>query len=231
MQYAGFLIRRERLKRDWSQEGLCRGICTVSYLSKIEQGKADPSPEITKLLLGRMDIPWHDSDELTAMKDAAWDALISGDDRLFREIVAREDWPLLENSPHAPDKMLLECIVNNIAPPGLDGLELCLDKRQLSLLRLFQGREDEALRLYPCAAAYMHAGINQYSRARLNAYQGALTEAATAVLTLAVGALGEILDLRLCLTLCGMFTMAVCFMTVWKNRAHVRVIYETQKSG
>ena len=37
---AGLLIRQARLQRDWSQEGLCRGICAPSYLSKIEQGKA-----------------------------------------------------------------------------------------------------------------------------------------------------------------------------------------------
>ena len=33
MSIAGLLIRRERLARGWSQEGLCRGICTASYLS------------------------------------------------------------------------------------------------------------------------------------------------------------------------------------------------------
>ena len=48
---AGLLIRQARLGRDWSQEGLCRGICAPSYLSKIEQGKAVPSPEVAKLLL------------------------------------------------------------------------------------------------------------------------------------------------------------------------------------
>lgn len=47
---AGLLIRQARLQRDWSQEGLCRGICAPSYLSKIEQGKAAPSPEVTELL-------------------------------------------------------------------------------------------------------------------------------------------------------------------------------------
>ena len=34
--FTGFLIRRERLRRNLSQEGLCKGICSVSYLSKIE---------------------------------------------------------------------------------------------------------------------------------------------------------------------------------------------------
>ena len=38
----GFIIRRERVCRGWSQEGLCRGICAVSYLSKIEKGRAEP---------------------------------------------------------------------------------------------------------------------------------------------------------------------------------------------
>ena len=52
---AGLLIRQARLRRDWSQDGLCLGICTPSYLSKIEQGKAEPSPEVTELLLRRLD--------------------------------------------------------------------------------------------------------------------------------------------------------------------------------
>ena len=39
----GMRIRRERIKRNWSQSGLCYGICAVSYLSKIEQGKMEVS--------------------------------------------------------------------------------------------------------------------------------------------------------------------------------------------
>lgn len=44
--YTGYLIRRERLAQNLSQEGLCRGICAVSYLSKIEQGLVEPGEEI-----------------------------------------------------------------------------------------------------------------------------------------------------------------------------------------
>ena len=36
----GFIIRKYRQERKWSQSSLCRGICAVSYLSKIVQGKA-----------------------------------------------------------------------------------------------------------------------------------------------------------------------------------------------
>ena len=55
---AGLLIRQARLRLNWSQEGLCRGICAPSYLSKIEQGKAAPSPEVTELLLRRLGLVW-----------------------------------------------------------------------------------------------------------------------------------------------------------------------------
>ena len=54
MSIAGLLIRRERLAHAWSQEGLCRGICGTSYLSKIEQGKAAASEEVLALLFARL---------------------------------------------------------------------------------------------------------------------------------------------------------------------------------
>ena len=59
----GMRIRRERIKRNWSQSGLCYGICAVSYLSKIEQGKMEVSEEILKLLLERLELPWIDDKE------------------------------------------------------------------------------------------------------------------------------------------------------------------------
>ena len=43
---AGALLRVLRLQRNWSQETLCHGICAVSYLSKIEQGKAHTTPSL-----------------------------------------------------------------------------------------------------------------------------------------------------------------------------------------
>ena len=46
----GFIIRRERMRRDWSQDGLCRGICAASYLSKIEQGRVTASEDILRIL-------------------------------------------------------------------------------------------------------------------------------------------------------------------------------------
>ena len=55
----GFIIRRERMRRDWSQDGLCRGICAASYLSKIEQGRVEASEDILRLLYERLELPWY----------------------------------------------------------------------------------------------------------------------------------------------------------------------------
>ena len=98
----GMRIRRERIKRNWSQSGLCYGICAVSYLSKIEQGKMEVSEEILKLLLERLELPWIDDKE--------------------------------------------------------EGLERYLDFRQLAVLRMLQGRLDEAITLLPIPFMYMRAG-------------------------------------------------------------------------
>lgn len=50
----GIIIRRRRQELNWSQTALCAGICAVSHLSKIEQGKAEGSPEVLRLLLQRL---------------------------------------------------------------------------------------------------------------------------------------------------------------------------------
>lgn len=62
-------------------------------------------------------------------------------------------------------------------------------------------------------------------RAKLNAFFSMLISGASAVFTLAVGALGEVLDLRLCVTLCGAVACLVCWLTVWRRRAQAREIY------
>ena len=54
--YTGYLIRRERLAQNLSQEGLCRGICAVSYLSKIEQGLVEPGQDIMDRLFAALHI-------------------------------------------------------------------------------------------------------------------------------------------------------------------------------
>ena len=61
-------------------------------------------------------------------------------------------------------------------------------------------------------------------RARLNAYESLLCTAAGAVLSLAIGALGEVLDYRLCMTICGLTSMLVCWLTVFLRRHQVQQV-------
>ena len=111
MSIAGLLIRRERLARAWSQEGLCRGICGTSYLSKIEQGKAAASEEILTLLLARLGLSWTNDEDgaLRARTEACMEALFSGDasafDAAFARLRAQESTLLC--SPCAADYLLL----------------------------------------------------------------------------------------------------------------------------
>ncbi|MCH5316855.1 MAG: helix-turn-helix domain-containing protein [Eubacterium sp.] len=167
--FPGVLLRRERIRRNWSQEGLCKGICSVSYLSKIEQGKTEASPEILRLLFARLDLPWHDSpDEQKAgaeIVERFYEALLSYDsqlDEIKKEFSALEDF--LRNGPYALDAMLMRSFLTEPVSPVDKSAEPYFDRRQLALQRILQDRNEEAIRLYPCAFVLLIAGIRSYER-------------------------------------------------------------------
>lgn len=54
--FTGYLIRQKRLEQNLSQEGLARGICAASYLSKIEQGLVEPGQEIIDRLFSALGV-------------------------------------------------------------------------------------------------------------------------------------------------------------------------------
>lgn len=170
--FPGAVIRRERLRRNWSQEGLCRGICAVSYLSKIEQGKTEASSEILHLLFARLELPWYDDEETLRMAESligrCYEALLSCDDAALQalqsEFSAAE--ARLENSPRALDAAILRAFLSQPYHAADETLEPFFDRRQLALQRLLQGRHDEALRLFPCAYLYLMAGLDRYETGR-----------------------------------------------------------------
>ena len=167
--FPGVLLRRERIHRNWSQEGLCKGICSVSYLSKIEQGKTEASAEILRLLFARLDLPWHDSpNEQKANADLVerfYEALLSYDpqlDEIKKEFSAQEKH--LVNSPYALDAMLMRSFLTIPIFPADEAAEPYFDRRQLALQRILQDRNEEAMRLYPCAFVFLIAGIRAYEQ-------------------------------------------------------------------
>lgn len=168
--YAGAVIRRARLDRNWSQEGLCRGICTVSYLSKIEQGKAEGSSEVLRMLLERLDVPWYEDQE-TMEAGAKWvercyEAVLSCDPEDHGNLAPEFDAlaPRLASSPYGLDVEVLRGFVHPEQPMEDTGLEAYLDRRQLALWRVQQERYREAVDLYPCAYTWLRAGIDHYAR-------------------------------------------------------------------
>ena len=146
MSYYGNLILRERLARSWSQAGLCKDICTVSYLSKIEAGKAQPSADVLRLLLARLGLHTDPAREAAGARCAedGYERLFTGRfgelaaalpasaDETFRATAAWTDLLLLRQFD--TDGGALDA-----------GLEAGMTQRQLAMQRLLQGRRGAAL--------------------------------------------------------------------------------------
>ena len=171
----GFIIRRERMRRDWSQDGLCRGICAASYLSKIEQGRVEASEDILRLLYERLSLPWYGGESalpaLSERLDELYELAYSGEFEVLREKIfalAPENAALLQ-SPAAPDIAVLEAAANwrGGTDAGVDaGMEQYLSPRGLALLRLMQDRDAEAAAICPSALCSYWAGVAQYESGR-----------------------------------------------------------------
>lgn len=171
----GFIIRRERMRRDWSQDGLCRGICAASYLSKIEQGRVEASEDILRLLYERLELPWYGGEgalpALSECIDELYELAYSGEFELLSEKIsalAPEKAALLQ-SPAAPDITVLEAAANwrGGTDAGVDaGMEQYLSPRGLALLRLMQDRDAEAAAICPSALCSYWAGVAQYESGR-----------------------------------------------------------------
>lgn len=167
--YPGAVIRQAREERQWSQEGLCSGICAVSYLSKIEQGKAEASAEILRLLFARLELAWYDDEETLSrareLTERFYEALFSYDSAALSACEAELSAQIerLAHCVYAPDAALMQAFLQKDAALA-EAFEPYFDNMLLSLLRLLQGRDEEAMRLYPCAYLSLMAGIGAYER-------------------------------------------------------------------
>ncbi|PFK40648.1 transcriptional regulator [Bacillus cereus] len=96
LEKIGKQVFYKRLQQKMTQEELCQGICSVSYLSKIENGKIEASEEILQLLCARLEIAVSDlrdvEEEVKEKLDEWLNALIHLDkgqvERIYNELQA-----------------------------------------------------------------------------------------------------------------------------------------------
>lgn len=67
--------------------------------------------------------------------------------------------------------------------------------------------------------------IPEEMRARLNAFLNIMVSGAQGLFVLVIGALGEIMDYRLCVTICAVFTFIVCMLTIVRRKNAVAAVY------
>lgn len=177
--FIGILIRRERLRQNYSQEGLCRGICAVSYLSKIEQGKAEAGKDVVLPLLRRLGIDYEtDETFLTwagSRVDMLYRELLAGREkeetfrRTLAELEEKEERCL--RSPWMLDVMLLRAGTEEEAQAALlaqvEPFSAAMNKRQYPLYLLCRlscglDRDAEPLLRLNAGAFYTVAAGNYY---------------------------------------------------------------------
>ena len=181
------LIRYERLKRNWSQEGLCDGICAVSYLSKIEQGKAEPSEEILSALMQRLNLEWHGGEDaqqarklLNELEEAHFSLDFAQQERIRERLNERRSVYL--NGPYMLDLLLLERLSwgNEAADiQDLCAFEDCFTVHQRALWLMAQKRYEEVIRLLPNAYAYLESGYMAYYNGQYTLAMERLLQACT----------------------------------------------------
>lgn len=138
--FIGTYIKRERLKKNYSQEGLCRGICVVSYLSKIEQGKAEAGDDIICALLERLGIAY-ETDEIF-LKEAGRQ-IHRLYENLYEGILCKEDIAFLKEEKErylASEYILDTMLFMSLFPESASGIDdelseytECMSQRQYEL--------------------------------------------------------------------------------------------------
>ena len=166
---AGLIIRRHRLARGWNQSGLCRGICAVSYLSKLEQGKAEPAPEIIRLLFDRLGIRWQDGADARraqSLEESLFDAVLSGEDTDALEKQLREALDNLLCGPRMLSFLLFRDWFDGAASDELKDYASLLDARQRLLFLALTDETERLAAVYPCAFACFQMGLAHYNGGR-----------------------------------------------------------------
>lgn len=163
-RYIGAIICRERLKKNWNQGGLAKGICSVSYLSKIETGAVSPSGEIIELLFNRLGLESGKELEKEAAKlsEKLYELIISHMLAEATEILQNIDIERFKATKQGLDFLLMSRLVG-ISDEAIDeSLKSCMDNRELALYSILEEKFDDAIIYFPSAITYYYAGQKKY---------------------------------------------------------------------
>ncbi|MGM9641414.1 MAG: helix-turn-helix domain-containing protein [Faecousia sp.] len=163
----GFIIRKRRQELKWSQAKLSQGICAMSYLSKIEQGKAEGSPEVIELLLQRLGIRWNDNPafrrEAERFLEECYDHLFAGDDNpaaMAEALAQRQE--TYRNSPFFLDWLLLAGATEWQPPAEAEEFLPAMDARQRCLYLAMKGDFRAVLQESSQSLYLLRAGMEAY---------------------------------------------------------------------
>ena len=82
------------------------------------------------------------------------------------------------------------------------------------------------------SASLRSAAVQRYipdeHRAKLNAFLDMECALFCSLFTVLIGAMGEVLDYRWCITLSALVTSLICWLTIWRKRKNVRAIYQRE---
>ncbi|HEX5519067.1 MAG TPA: helix-turn-helix transcriptional regulator, partial [Candidatus Nitrosocosmicus sp.] len=84
----GHLIRTERVRQQMKQVVLAKGICTPSYLSKIERNLIEPSEDVMELLFNKLGIDVELLLENNQKKEGSFKKLIFD---VYKEVITTRD--------------------------------------------------------------------------------------------------------------------------------------------
>lgn len=165
-ELAGALIRRARLEKNWSQEGLCRGICSVSWLSKIEAGREGADPELVSALFARLGLDMAERPESAELIGRCYEAAFSLDYEAWDGLLAELRAARLEKGPFCLDAELLGQLFSDghAAPGWARDLEPALGPGQRALLYWLSGDFEALCRLDGRAFALYLRGKEAYAR-------------------------------------------------------------------
>ena len=150
--FAGALIRMMRLEKNWSQETLAQGICSVSYLSKIEQGKAEPNEALYGLLFEKLGLRWQEAAWHNTLRDDLYEGIFSWDTGYTRSLYKQLEkiWPNEVLGPCYVDFMVIRAYCKKQPELIQKDFVPLLNERQSALYRMLQHEHTAAYQIYPC---------------------------------------------------------------------------------